>query len=175
MDKADGYRGRRPRLGEQLGRSAEAVNAGPGRIVDAKVAGPPVPLCESRRGDTRRGGQYPRVALPHDGNGSRNGERATQVSGVVGGVFDVNLRCRGVMRLEMPVHDLRTPVVVVGRHVHVFGRQERQPDDAERRQASREAPQNRSRHVAEYTCLETVALTEEKFRETSVKRASANG
>ena len=46
-----------------------------------------------------------------------------EVGGIVVGVFDVYLRCDGVVRLEVPVDDLgRMVVVVIGGPMHVFGR-----------------------------------------------------
>ena len=99
-------------------------------------------------------------------------ERATEVRGIVVRVFDVSLRTRGVMRLEVPVHDLGAHVVVVGRQVHVLWRQGGEAQDAQRAKACRHAPQNPVRHVAEYIGTRPARFTEEKFRKTSGDRAA---
>ena len=101
-----------------------------------------------------------------------NDEGVTQVSGVVVGVLDVNLRRGGVMGLEMPVHHIGALVVVIGRQVHVFRRENRQSDDTKGHQAGRHAPRNPQRHVAKYIGTRPARLTEEIFRKTSGEPAA---
>lgn len=55
-----------------------------------------------------------------------------------------------VMRLEVPVDLGAQVVVVIGRPVHVLRRQQGQAKYAQRPQASRHTPQNRTRHLKQY-------------------------
>ena len=124
--------------------------AGPWRVVDTEVVRPAVPLCEPRRRAFRFGDENASVAGTRHGCVDGNRKRAAQVGEIVVRVLDVGLRRDRVMRREVPVDHLGAPVVVIGGQVHVFGRQNRQADDAERPQASRHPAQKEARHGVQY-------------------------
>ena len=137
--------------------------------MDAKVARLAAPLCKPRPVRFGLACNETRVVGTRSSHLSRNRERGAQVGGIVVRVFDVGLGADRVMWLEVPMHHLGV-VIVIDRQMHVLWWQRGQPQDAQRPEACRYAPQNPPRHVAEYIGTRPAHFTEEKFRKTSGDR-----